>query len=121
MKVLLLKDDKWQEYRKELLDHSQAYKFVAWMIEEVILVAPMEIDGHEFYHRNIVDRAIDNKTIDWKFGRPDVCGVIRVNFKEEDTDNRIVSWKSLFYGLTPEELRPQVREALELEDVVYKN
>ena len=121
MKVLLLKDGKWQEYRKELLSWEQAYKFVAWAIEGVVLVAPTEINGRDFYHKNIVDYAMDKEVIDWKFGNPIAYGAIRVNFREEDADNRIVLWTSLTYGTTPEELRPQLREALGLKDVIYKD
>lgn len=121
MKVLILENRKWREYGKELLGHNKAYKFVAWTIEEVILVAPAEVGGRDFYHRNIVDHAIDKEAINWKFGKPNAFGVIRVIFRKEDADNRICLWRSQTYGTTPEELRPQIREALGLQDVIYKD
>lgn len=123
MKVLLLKDGKWQEYSKELLDQDQAYKFIAWIIEELILIAPEKVDGHDFYHMDIATCGIDSNVADWKFGEPVAFGIIRVNFgrREEDVNNRIVSWNSQTFGSTPEEFRPQIREALGLREVVYRD
>lgn len=120
MRIFFLKDGKWQDYRKELLEQAQAYNFVAWTKSEMIIIAPTEIDGRDFYHKNATNFAARDWIIGEKDGDPDAFGAIRVNFGEEESDDRICSWNSTGYGkTTPEDLRPLIREALGLQDVVY--
>lgn len=92
------------------------------MDEGIFLVAPTEISGKSFYHKDAIASAARSWIADEdKLGKPDVKGAIAVSFSESEDYNRICSWTSQSYGTTKEEFHQPIREILELKDVVYKN
>jgi hypothetical protein len=122
MKVLLLGESAWQGYDVELLHHDQGYKFVAWIglsQEDVIIVFPIQRYKLEMYHRNGVSIARADGVSDQISCEPNGFGAISVsvNKNEKERFKRIVQWRSLTYGTTPEKIRPNIRDALQLSDM----
>lgn len=115
-------DGTWKEYNRSLLERDRAYKFVAWVNgdgNDVVLVVPVEYRGLNVYHKNAVTLAVQEELIEDSIGDPNAYGAIRRLFEGQSDVDRIVLWTSQSYGRTDDRLRPAVREALDLGDVVY--